>query len=372
MPLDTLRCSGLPESFECAGAAHVSDLVIESSGEASTLGSAGHEAMRPVVEAGATNPTDADVPAIAARFGVDEKELARLVWAGIDMWKSLEPSFRGALTEVPVVGRFPGFTLTGHADLLVVDGRIAQGLDWKSGRVDRDFSEQMRGYCACVLAENPDVDEVVWVVAWLREREIERYAMKRSELPAWVERVRQEIIGWDGRTFRPGRHCGYCRRSHDCRALVATAKRDIAILGEPSLAEQISVNLVDVPPQQIVALYRKAKLVEGLARSFTEAVRTHLATAKELDSGDGKALVLGEEERREVDALKAWPSLEKRLTPEELATCIDVRISKVEEVVAKKAGKGKGAGAKRDLAAELDAAEAVKITTHKKIKEVRK
>ena len=70
---------------------------------------------------------------------------------------------------------------------------------------------------------------------------------------------------------------------------------------------------------------------------------------------------------REVDTLRAWPSLVKRLTDEELAPCLKVRIGEMEAAGKAKAGKGKGAAAIRELNEELKAAGAVSRETTQRL-----
>jgi hypothetical protein len=76
---------------------------------------------------------------------------------------------------------------------------------------------------------------------------------------------------------------------------------------------------------------------------------------------DGERLEVVLEPRREIDPLAAWPVLEQRLTDAELAGCLSVSVKAIEDAVAVKAEKRKGAAAKRELAAALEAAQALHV-----------
>jgi hypothetical protein len=74
---------------------------------------------------------------------------------------------------------------------------------------------------------------------------------------------------------------------------------------------------------------------------------------------------------REVDWLKAKPVIAGLLTEEEYAPAIDASARKLEDIVGKKAGRGKGAGAKRELAEALAAAGAINQPKQRKLLEER-
>jgi phosphoglycerate dehydrogenase-like enzyme len=63
--------------------------------------------------------------------------------------------------------------------------------------------------------------------------------------------------------------------------------------------------------------------------------------------------------------LKAFPVLREELgfKDEELAACMKLRLGEIEKIVAKRAGRGKGAAAKRDLQARLEEADAIVLHT---------
>lgn len=78
-----------------------------------------------------------------------------------------------------------------------------------------------------------------------------------------------------------------------------------------------------------------------------------------VSDGDAK-LVIQARHEREIDTLSAWPLLQTRLSDTEIASCVSISPSKLDDLVAAKAPKRGGAKAKRELAKELDELGAIK------------
>jgi len=99
------------------------------------------------------------------------------------------------------------------------------------------------------------------------------------------------------------------------------------------------------------------------------AIKAHVMAGNEVEAADGSRLSLELENRRSLDPMKAWPVLEDSagFTSQDFAACIDMRISRVEKVLAQKAGRGRGASAVRTLGAALEAAGAIETTEVQKL-----
>lgn len=360
-----LRASAMPLAFKCPGSVRRPRLSIAETSEPADLGNATHEALRSVAE-GAGVPWD-EIPAIAARWGVDPDELRMLVATGAKLWPHVAESFRGAVTEVPLsVEIAPGVTLSGHADLLATFAESARVGDWKSGRKDHDYADQMRAYGALALIDDSSLSEATATILWIREGEIENYTMTRAAAREWVDRVRAEIVEWDG-SYHPGPHCSWCKRSHECEAAAASVRRDVAAMvateGEPALAR--------MTPAEIISLERRAKMVEDYAGRVRKAIKAHVEAHGDL-VGPESRLTIAVESRRKLDTAAAWPVLEAAgFADADFAACVDVPISRVEKRIAEKAGRGKGAAAVRALGEQLDAAGAVRVQEVKKLVERR-
>jgi hypothetical protein len=300
------------------------------------------------------------IPNLAASYGVDPDDVFALVRMASKLWSlSLRASFAGALTEVPLSAQIPpDLLLTGHADILAIRDHVARVADWKTGRLDSDYAAQMRSYGALVLLENPDLTEATVTVIWIRDGEIENYTMTRQGLKEWLAELRARVMDWDG-VFHPGRHCEYCPRSHECEAANALARRDVAAMRDLDVAERIESSLAQMQPDAIVELHRQADAVMSVAARVRAAIKAHVMAGGDV-VGNGTRLTVETQARRELDAAKAWPVLEDLgFESADFAACIDLHVSRVEKIVAQRAGKGKGASAVRALAERFGEAGAV-------------
>lgn len=351
-----LRASRMPLALKCPGSTVPPVVAVEESNQAAALGTAVHEVLRSLAERDLVEWER--IPTIATAHGVDPEDVFVLARMAAKLWPSLRDSFAGALTEVALSAEAHPILLTGHADLLSIRERVARAADWKTGRVDSDYSAQMRSYAALVLLENPDLMEATVTVIWIRDGEIENYTMTRVGLKEWLGEVSARILAWDG-VYHPGAHCRYCPRSHECDASNALTRRDVAAMTDKDLAERIETSLSLMQPSGIIELHRKAISVLDVAGRVRDAIKAHVVARGDV-VGDGIRLTVDTQTRRDLVPEKAWPLLEDAgFESADFASCIDMHISKVEKIVAQRAGKGKGAAAVRDLTARFEEAGAV-------------
>lgn len=356
----------MPRAFRCAGSVRRPLVAVDERTSEGEIGTAVHEALRPMVD-GLGVPLDA-LASTADRYDVDADELRMLVSMGAKLWDKVSDSFAEARSEVALSAEVaPGVVLTGHTDLLSITDRVARLGDWKTGRKDSDYSHQVRAYAALAAIEFPEVEEITGTILWIREQEIENYTLTRAEALAWIARVRAEIVDWDG-VHHPGTHCGYCPRSHECEAMNAMVRRDVALISDEAIGEAIAT----MDRARVVELYQRAAMVERCADRVRKAVRARVEAEGPIDDGS-TVISIVDEERRALNPLAAWPVLESSgFRDEDFAACIDLRVSRVEKRVAEKAGRGKGAGAIRALNEQLEAANAVGKSVVSKISVKRK
>jgi len=118
--------------------------------------------------------------------------------------------------------------------------------------------------------------------------------------------------------------------------------------------------------------FRKIKMLQHLLDAAEENARSEIGHRGDVLDGEGGVIHYVEAEGpRDVDTLKAWDALTKRLTDEELAPCLKVRLGELETALKAKAGKGKGAAAVRELNEELKAAGAVSRETVQRLTDER-
>lgn len=368
-----LRCSGLPLAFLCPGSVRRERLAIDESSEDARLGTAAHEGLAKLVASGRIDWDG--VPELAKRHEVDEQALRGLLAQGQKLWASVRESFPNASTEQALEYAAPdgSFRLTGHADVIGASSDTLHVGDFKTGRLDNDHSEQIKGYAALALHRAAklgatDVKRATAGVLWVRDEEYEHYTMPAEQMPAWFERLRSEVVDWDG-TYRVGDHCKHCPRNHECPAGIALVRRDVAAIADNDTVARIEDEnaLAAMPADEIVSLLAKADLVVKYAERVRSAIRAHVMKHGEV-TGSEKKLVLQQEERRGLETVSAFQILEQRgFEDPEWSEVIDISLAKAERIAAQKAGKGNGAAAVRELRVALDEAGAIKVSTITKL-----
>lgn len=358
-----LRCSALPLAFKCGGSVRPCALPINETSDPAELGTATHKALAVLVQTGRVDWQG--VPELARGHGFNVKELRALIAAGARLWWQVSESFPSAEAEVDLVRRGPGYVLTGHVDVLGRARRTARPADWKGGRLDSDYREQLLGYAALTLFADDDLDDAEGGILWIRDQDFEPYTLRRSQLDAWEERLIADVVRWDG-TYRPGPHCRHCRRRHECPAANALARYDVQALAaaEPELEASIDA----MTPDQQVQLLLVAREVEKKAKRVIAHIKQQVLDHGDV-VGDKQRLTLQLEEDRSIDVLKAFPILAEQwgFGDDEMGRVLRLAISEVESIIAKRAPPRKGAAHVREFRAQLDAAGAVATSTTTKL-----
>lgn len=366
------RCSSLPLAFICPPSLHDVDVRIDHTGEPAGIGTAVHRALAPLVDG--MSPQAALDVALDVHRDADRAEVAPLFWAGVKIWENkLRAMMPGARAEIALSATVSDgeskITLSGHVDNLSVDHvqRTAVVNDWKTGRLDHDFSNQGFGYAALVLLNDPDVDLVSVYFSWVRTGEVEAYIVTRERMNQWLESLMGEVIKWDGR-YHDGPHCSHCHRNHACPAATAMVRRDVQMFADGG-----SPDIQAMDDSAFAAYWRKLKALETMVKEAREHARIEVDRrgGEVEDDAGGVIHFVDQNGPREIDWLKARPIVEGILKPEEYVEALSVSAKKLDDIVGKKAGRGKGAAAKRDLAEKLEAAGAVSHTSQRKLVEER-
>jgi hypothetical protein len=355
----TLRCSALPLAFRCGGSVRRGQVELNEISDAADMGSAGHEAARSLAETGRVD-WDA-LPGLARRRGVDEGELRALMAMAQKLWNEVGESFPGAETEVEMWHEGVGVVLTGHADVLARSGREVRIGDWKFGRKDANYCEQLLGYCVLALLSDPSLEKATAGVLWVRDLEYEHYTLSREQIRTWQARLYTEVVSWDG-TFRPGPHCTYCPRNHECPAANALVRRDVAALADRALVASAEAEdaLERFTPDQLVELVERADTVQRYAERVRRAVKEHVERAGGEIAGSERKLAIVREQRRRADVVAAFGVLEAvGFEDPEFNVVLDLSLPKAERIVATRAGRGNGAAAVRELRAAFEQAKAI-------------
>lgn len=357
------RCSSLPLIIKCGAAAIAPLRPIRKEHPLALEGTVAHELLRKLPQGARIE--DDDIQAAASQYGADPKGLALLCRNGKTLWFELREFFQGADDETYLEHEIiPGkLKLTGHSDLLRIQGKTARGADWKCGYLDKDYREQMMGYNALVLSTHPELQESSFTLLWVRDKQHETHTLRREDLDGWIRRLNDKIeSGFDG--YDIGDHCVYCPRSQECDGFDDYTRLALRpfVTTEVELKEDVQATLERMEPSEIILRYQQAKAVKALAERFEEAVRLRVIGNGPIQ-GNQYEIAATEQARRDVLPEKAWDTLLDVLTPDELPRALKIRLSEAENMVAAKAPKRGGAAAKRDLKQRLEAAEAIVYTT---------
>ena len=367
-----IRCSALPRILRCPASAQAPGLDIESTSEASAMGTAAHEFYARMVREALDDVPD--LTELAQKHRVDQGELTMLAWGGLRIWRQLRLGIREAATELPLytahvtpsisvegeVDARVDFLLKGTADLV---GTAASGplvvLDWKTGYKDIGYWDQLRGYASMARSnrannEPPEeVDQVLAIVAWTRLGVHEVVPFDAAELEALGADVRRALAS----PFKHGPSettCAYCPRARDCearRALLAAAGQDMLACmgGEHGNA---------ITPARLAGLYSQSRMVKRALEAYEATLKAALDAAPEGLPVEGGRLVLREGSRKTV--YWAPEVLGKYMFPEAIdALRPTIGKGELEDAIAAGAPRGQKGKAKAEVLEALAAAGAV-------------
>lgn len=369
--MKTHRCSSLPLIWRCTQSQEdsPSGVSINDYSEMAELGTAYHKWI-----AGHITGKPLEIRQLAEQYAVEADDLSMLVNCGKQLWKQLEPMLTGKVEiERLLTATISGqITLTGQIDLGTSTSEAEIVLDWKTGRVDRDYTAQVRGYALLKLMdawdENREPEQVTTITAWVRDGVLDVEHFDVADLMAWRDDLILRLKNGKDK-YSPGPHCAHCARRLNCPArqeLVRSVMAELTvgaspIAWTPETRKELGPLIGDA--------YGRVKLVEAACEAFREQLKIDIEANGALDIGGGRELRLSPTNRRYLDAGKAIPVLEDFIDPTELLQVTAISISKAEKIAVSKAAKGKGAQVARDLEAALIKADALRTVTSHSLKE---
>ena len=106
-------------------------------------------------------------------------------------------------------------------DVLIVDGKRASVLDWKTGKRRPDF-DQLELYALQIFTHYPQVERISVGFVWLKDKSIDRETYVRQDAAALWEKLLTQInrieksLETDVWPARPSGLCRYCPARHLC------------------------------------------------------------------------------------------------------------------------------------------------------------
>lgn len=354
-----IRCSSLPRVVACPASLQTSEVQLGGDTDESRLGSAVHELLALRI-GGKTYQIDVD--AIAETWGVDSDEVRMLAGMGWQVWEEVRQFFSDPHCEIEMNEESHGLRLTGHADMVDIieaDGGLeVRILDWKSGRIDADHRDQLKGYAWLSLQAEPAASGAWVCTVRIRDRCYDGESFTREELDAWFADLAAKVHG--EAYYNPGPQCACCPRRLDCPATNAMTRQAYQVIAFNQV-DAIEALSADLPTRgtQLAALLEAAKVVEKLAEGIRHVVKLNVSNAGgSLPTLDGRELVIRTEERRHIDASAGWMELNAAL-PQGVTEVLEVRKTALEKAIRAITPRGKGAAAIRDLMERLSGAGAI-------------
>ena len=349
MPPINIRPSARPLAYACPSSIIPPEYQIDRPTEARSLGIAAHALARlEVLEEEYT------VAGLANTHGCDVAELEAIqqkVWGIV---KKLSPYLGRPFTEYRVSGPLGSGTIDLLADL--DDCHVVA--DYKSGWVRVDARPQLMAY-AHALRRAGRTKPFKIIPIHLRYGTYDVYDVTDADFTAFEEKDR-EIHQTAGTVYNPGDHCGYCRRSHDCAALLDASRNAGASLSTMAPAE--------VSAQDLVALYPKAQMLKKALALYNDSLR-RLAAEGPLVGEDGSKVELQEISRDDIDPKKAWPVLkDAEFDDDDLKSVLSVNKGSLVDIVKKRSARGTKQREADALVAKLRTAGAIVTHPYRKLK----
>jgi hypothetical protein len=347
--LFTVRASQAPLAVQC-GQSQRGELQVAEPDSTAALGSATHHILARWIGSGDWLQPDQ----VAALYGCDQEELAYLAEAGRSVWQRLRQFYPAPLVEQRLSAELSdSLTLTGTIDVASMLPNGVRVLDWKTGRIHRDYRAQLLAY-ASLATRAFGVDRAAVSIIYLRDADPrEEWTLTRKDLEEFEARL---VASLTSETYNIGDHCAFCLRAHSCpgrRALVSGAVGSLVGAAEPLSA--------------VIAGGRLGDLLDVCRAVETAAVRIRGELKEMAKNGpirsNGTTVSLTQRERRSVDVKAGWGVLREWLG-DDLAGALAISLPDAQRVVAERTTRGSKGARKAAFAAALDEAGAIRRQTY--------
>ena len=374
-----LRCSSLPRIRKCLASRIAPDIIIDDDSEPARLGRAVHKIAERLM--GGETLTPAMIDAVAEEYRIEgADELRFLAYAAKDMIDELRPTIGWmVMIEGDMLSPFgPEYDLSGHPDV-VCESRDLDLVVWdyKSGRRESDYYDQLMGYAFEALHQWPNYERVKMVTLWLRTRVREVVTKTRDEVMAWAEAFWKRLEEDNAKptpTYSPSPDtCKFCPLRGDCEAY-AVRMRQSAMQIVKSVQLGTAITLGD-----LVQHYGDLQDVEAACKNYRATLRAELEGKPPMDIGNGFEMLITETKTPQYPLtreLATWLTNRLALEPGELFDALSLALDMPKKVIEKLAGDRAPKGEKGKFKKEIIEAladtglvrvkEGTKITTRKK------
>ena len=341
--MPTIHCSRLPRIMACPASLSEADIQIYSeSGPPAWMGTAVHALLAEHLRTG-RDPDAHEIDTAAHQHSVEAEELRILYYMGRDIWIAYKSIISVRTIETQMSSQVGEIELVGTADLLgeYVDDDDEKTLvvwDWKSGRLDSDYTDQLKGYALMALRACPEYNKIKIFTAWIRTREVDIADFTRDEAEEWSDKLATVCKRQTEYCVGEGT-CTYCPIATTCPAYRAEMGQIISLVSANLTPETA---IVDMDPITTAACYSQVVMLEKWAGHAKQVIRALVRTHGSLPTPDGGHLELTEEQRATLDPERALPVIQEYLGTDPNAYMSAIKISKggVEKLVRAAAPKG--------------------------------
>jgi hypothetical protein len=336
----SVRCSSLPLVAQCAAALVKPAITIEADRGPADLGSAFHACMAAFVKSG--TPPVITIPDEASRWNVEAGELAPLVWWATKAWtEQLAVLYPNAQVEVALeaIDAEIGLTLTGHIDLMswVPEALEVRILDYKSGWIDADARQQLRGYGLLAILKYPDAKQVRISKLQVREGRIDTEVLTRDEITNWWVWLADHTA--ERETYRAGEHCERCPRRLECNARLAEVKNTVKWITElANTSEHGTIELIEMDADTMTTLLLAARAMAKTLDRVIGSIRSEVSMRGE--GGYGR-MHLKEQNRETIDLGRAYPILVEAIGADTLIPLMKVSKKDVSQAIMANSPRGR-------------------------------
>lgn len=238
------------------------------------------------------------------------------------------------------------FVFTGQADLILVKGKRALVIDYKTGRgetPEATDNAQLAALAVLVwLRYGVEEVRVAIVQPWAGKPTVADYSENGLALAKdWLQRVLSSASLATPDQARAGEWCKYCKAKAACPALKLAAIQTVEVLDSATVPHgenqraALFARAMELPSERLLGAYRGLAMVESMVSAIEGAFRSRVI-AGEMPGW----IVKTKPGNREVtDAQKAFAALAPLgITDGDMLEAASVSITALEEAVRKRSG----------------------------------
>lgn len=308
-------------------------------------------------------------------------------------WGLLEPYFKTPLPERSVIG--PELTVggktyqvTGTIDLVSPTEKEngAIFLDWKSGRLDSGYREQMNCYAYLLWCHmgRPETCNIKGVVIPLRQQCRRVYEWNPGDLEAWEHELVHNVLP-NADSFHVGKACTYCSLNVSCPARQRYSASIIHdVVDVPSdenrwhkaveIMTQLTEHNKDTPlvSELINDMLVRCRMLQGAIDNAKALLKDAVQRVGPIPLDNSTQLALKEVQRKSLEPLETLQIARIYLSDNQIGQCMNIKLQDLLDAYAE-VKKSKENKTKKELRQEmldiLTAKGAVIVKTHYRLTE---